>query len=64
MFAVFPVLSIIICMTFPIAFIEPLLLDLRRIPLILGALYGGYKVGFLLLSVIITHRYLIGGEAF
>ncbi|WNS78569.1 HAMP domain-containing sensor histidine kinase [Domibacillus sp. DTU_2020_1001157_1_SI_ALB_TIR_016] len=64
MFAVFPVLSLIMCMTFPIVFIEPLLLDLRRIPLILGALYGGYKVALLLLSVVITHRYLIGGEAF
>ncbi|MCI2255632.1 HAMP domain-containing histidine kinase [Domibacillus sp. PGB-M46] len=64
MFAVFPVLSLIMCMTFPIIFIEPLLLDLRRIPLILGALYGGYKVALLLLSVVVTHRYLIGGEAF
>lgn len=64
MFAIFPILSIILCMTFPIAFVQPLLLDFRRIPLILGTLYGGYKVGALLLSVIITVRYLIGGEAF
>ncbi|PWT96223.1 MAG: two-component sensor histidine kinase [Bacteroidetes bacterium] len=64
MFAIFPILSIILCMTFPIAFVQPLLLDFRRIPLILGTLYGGYKAGALLLSVIITVRYLIGGEAF
>ncbi|WP_053362400.1 ATP-binding protein [Bacillus sp. FJAT-27251] len=64
MFAVFPLLSIILCMTFPIALIEPLILDLRRIPLILGTLYGGYRVGFLLLIVIISLHYLFGGEAF
>lgn len=64
MFAIFPILSIILSMTFPIAFVQPLLLDFRRIPLILGTLYGGYKVGILLLSVMITVRYLIGGEAF
>lgn len=62
MFAVFPMLSIILCMTFPIAFIQPLLLDFRRIPLILGTLYGGYKVGFLLLSVAMIDRYVIDGE--
>lgn len=64
MFAVFPILSIILCMTFPIAFLQPLLLDFRRIPLILGTLYGGYKVGFVLLVVMFSTRYLMGGDVF
>jgi two-component system, sporulation sensor kinase B len=62
MFAVFPILSIVLCMTFPIALIQPLLLDFRRIPLILGTLYGGYKVGFVLLAVMFTTRFFIGGN--
>jgi len=64
MFAIFPILSIILCMAFPIALMQPLLLDFRRIPLILGTLYGGYKVGFVLLAVMFTNRYLMGGDVF
>ncbi|KAA9032413.1 ATP-binding protein [Niallia endozanthoxylica] len=64
MFAIFPILSIVLCMTFPIALMQPLFLDFRRIPLILGTLYGGYKVGFVLLAVMFITRYLMGGDVF
>ncbi len=64
MFAIFPILSIVLCMTFPIALMQPLLLDFRRIPLILGTLYGGYKVGFVLLAVMFITRYLVSGDLF
>jgi two-component system sporulation sensor kinase B len=64
MFAIFPVVSLILCMTFPVAVSEGLSWDLRRIPLILGALYGGYKISFFLLALIIVLRYPMGGDGF
>jgi len=64
MFAIFPLLSIVLCMTFPVALMQPLILDFRRIPLILGTLYGGYKVGFVLLAVVFMTRYFMGGDVF
>jgi two-component system, sporulation sensor kinase B len=54
-------LSILTCMAFPVSINEGFMLDFRYIPLILGFLYGGYQVGFPLLSIVIIFRFIIGG---
>ncbi|MEC0666261.1 LytS/YhcK type 5TM receptor domain-containing protein [Priestia flexa] len=65
--AIFPILSILLCMLFPVdAVIVPdrYNIDLRRIPYILGTLYGGAGFGTFLLVLILTIRFLIGGVGF
>ncbi|MBN8251755.1 ATP-binding protein [Priestia flexa] len=65
--AIFPILSILLCMLFPVdAVIVPdrYNIDLRRIPYILGTLYGGAGLGTFLLVLILTIRFLIGGVGF
>ena len=62
--ALFPVLSLILCMLFPVSINKDLVWDLRWIPFILGCLYGGYKLGFSLLLLVLTMRYLQGGVGF
>jgi two-component system, sporulation sensor kinase B len=54
-------LSVILCMGTPIQFFPGFLFDLRQIPFIIGALYGGYRVGIWLFLSIIAYRLLIGG---
>jgi len=55
--------SMILCMSFPIHLESGFIFDLRSIPLILVALYGGYKYGFILYLILITYRCLIiGGD--
>ncbi|RFU61141.1 ATP-binding protein [Peribacillus glennii] len=63
-FVVFPFATIILCMLFPVAVGGGFSWDLRRIPFILGILYGGYRLGFLLLFMILAIRYMIGGTGF
>ena len=60
--AIFPVISIILCMLFPVYVDEYFVWDLRWIPFILGGLYGGYKLGSFLLLMILIIRYFQGGE--
>ena len=60
--AIFPVISIILCMLFPVYVDENFVWDLRWIPFILGGLYGGYKLGSFLLLIILIIRYFQGGE--
>jgi two-component system, sporulation sensor kinase B len=55
---------IILCMTFPIPMFEGHVFDLRQVPFIIGALYGGRKVAFLLLIILLSYRFYIGGEGF
>ena len=62
--ALFPVLSLILCMLFPVSINKALVWDLRWIPFILGCLYGGYKLGFPLLFLVLSIRYLQGGTGF
>ncbi|TYR81443.1 two-component sensor histidine kinase [Priestia megaterium] len=64
MTAVFPSISIVLCMIFPIDLDENFVWDLRGIPFILGALYGGYKLGIPLLALILTIRFIMGGVGF
>ena len=58
--AIFPVISIILCMLFPVYVDENFVWDLRWIPFILGGLYGGYKLGSFLLLIILIIRYFQG----
>ena len=59
--AIFPVISIILCMLFPVYIDENFVWDLRWIPFILGGLYGGYKLGSFLLLLLLIIRYFQGG---
>ncbi len=38
-------LSTILCMSFPLEFSPNFSFDLRQVPFIVGALYGGYRMG-------------------
>ncbi|HZG74021.1 MAG TPA: ATP-binding protein [Chondromyces sp.] len=62
--AMFPFLSILLCMLYPFALGIGFIWDLRAIPLIVGTLYGGYRLGFLLLLEILVLRFLMGGDGF
>jgi two-component system, sporulation sensor kinase B len=57
-------ISIIMCMNFPITNYEGHIFDLRYIPFVLGALYGGRKIAILLYLVILVYRFYIGGAGF
>lgn len=52
----------ILCMTFPIKLEIGFIFDLRYVPFILTALYGGYKMTFPLYLVLNVVRFLIGGD--
>jgi two-component system, sporulation sensor kinase B len=62
--ALFPVMSLVLCMLFPVSINNDYVWDLRWIPFILGGLYGGYKLGIPLLFLIFFIRYLQGGDGF
>ncbi|WP_203362637.1 ATP-binding protein [Bacillus sp. REN10] len=64
MVAIFPILSIVLCMSFSAEMMEGFVVDFRRIPLILGVLYGGPWLGLLLLALILMLRFLQGGDGF
>jgi two-component system, sporulation sensor kinase B len=57
-------ISIIMCMNFPITNYEGHIFDLRYIPFVLGALYGGRKIAISLFLVILAYRFYIGGAGF
>jgi two-component system sporulation sensor kinase B len=52
---------IILCMKFPIYIDERCIHDLRQIPFLVGTLYGGGIVGFILLLILLAARSLIYG---
>ncbi|RXI95533.1 sensor histidine kinase [Anaerobacillus alkaliphilus] len=52
--------SIIMCMTFTISPTPGYLIDIRQLPFIIGALYGGRRVMVGLFTVIILYRYQVG----
>ena len=54
--------SLILCMAFPIKLDQGYIIDLRYIPFIIVALYGGYKMVFPLYLVLNAYRFIIGGE--
>jgi two-component system sporulation sensor kinase B len=53
-------ISIILCMTFPIHTTGGYIFDLRQVPFIIGALYGGRRVIVLLLLTVIVYRFYLG----
>lgn len=63
-FTALSALSIIICMTFPVAINEGYVLDFRFIPLIVAFIYGGYRTGLGLSVLLIIYRFAIGGIGF
>lgn len=52
---------IILCMKFPIYIDEQCVHDFRQIPFLIGTLYGGGIVGFILLLILLAARSLIYG---
>ncbi|MFB5284939.1 ATP-binding protein [Peribacillus sp. Hz7] len=60
--AVFPVLSLVLSMLFPLEINRQFVLDLRLIPFIIGGLYGGYRLGLFLLVLVLSIRYFWGSE--
>lgn len=59
-FAIFPTLSLILCMQFPVPIGNDYVWDLRFIPFILGGLYGGYKLALFLLALVLTMHFSMG----
>jgi len=57
-------ISMILCMSFPVRYMEHYTFDFRQVLLVLGVFYGGAKIGGALLVLLITYRYLIGGDGF
>ncbi len=57
-------ISIILCMTFTIKVTTGHIFDLRQIPFIIGALYGGRRVSLFLFVTLITYRFSIEGSGF
>ncbi len=55
------VVSIILCMLFPFSVADELFWDLRRIPFIIGILYGRKNTAFILLLSMLLIRYLLWG---
>ena len=62
--ALFPIVSLALCMVFPLISNEDNIWDLRYIPFILGGLYGGYKLGLIQMGMALLIRYLLGGLGF
>lgn len=55
-------LSAILCMSFPIEFSTGFLFDLRQVPFIIGALYGGYFFSIPIYAAMLGYWFLFGGE--
>ena len=60
----FPGVAIILCMVYPVVVDDNFILDFRRIPFILGALYGGKWVAIIYLFITLAYRFTLGGTGF
>ncbi|MDZ5712971.1 ATP-binding protein [Jeotgalibacillus haloalkalitolerans] len=60
--AIFPAISILLCLSFPFTINEGFLWDLRAVPIVLGTLYGGYPMGIFLTAVALISRAILGGD--
>ncbi|OES45504.1 sensor histidine kinase [Domibacillus iocasae] len=56
--------SIVLCMTFSIHISPGQLIDMRYVPFIVGAFYGGRKVAITLFLILVTYRFSLGGSGF
>ncbi|PZE22037.1 sensor histidine kinase [Paenibacillus xerothermodurans] len=54
--------SLLLCMSFPYISSQGYFFDLRHVPFIIGMLYGGLRVGLVLLVTLLGYRALIGGD--
>lgn len=63
-FVVFPIISFVLCMLFPFSLGDGFNFDLRRVPFLLGILYGGPEFAVWLLPALLAARFLIGGSGF
>ncbi|WP_191561416.1 ATP-binding protein [Metabacillus idriensis] len=61
-FALLPALAIILNMLYPFKIEDEFFFDFRRIPLIMGLLYGGYPLGIFLFAVTAVTRVILGGS--
>lgn len=62
--AILSTISIITCMEFGVEITEGYYYDLRFIPLVLCILYGGHRVGIVVVFLSLVYRYMIGGPGF
>lgn len=62
LFTILFMVSIGLCMLFPFSMGDGLNWDLRRIPFIIGILYGGPKNGVILFTFLLVTRFFIGGD--
>lgn len=56
--------SMVLCMTFSIEISPGHLVDLRYVPFIVGAFYGGRRIALLLFFMLIAYRLGLGGSGF
>lgn len=61
-FAALLALAVVLCMSFPIEFSSGFLFDLRQVPFIIGALYGGYLFSIPIFLSISLFWFLFGGD--
>ena len=54
--------TLIFCMAFPVRLELGYIVDLRYIPFIIAALFGGYKMAFPLYFILNAYRFFIGGD--
>ncbi|WP_046178818.1 sensor histidine kinase [Domibacillus tundrae] len=57
-------ISIVLCMTFPIHTPNGYIADLRQIPFIVGALYGGRRVAVFSAFILLSYRFYLGVDDF
>jgi two-component system sporulation sensor kinase B len=62
LFAFLPALAVILSMLYPFKIEGEFFFDFRRIPLVMGLLYGGYPLGIFLFAVTTITRVIIGGS--
>lgn len=62
LFALLPALAIVFSMLYPFMIDGEFFFDFRRIPYVMGLLYGGYPLGIFLFIVTVGTRVLIGGS--
>ncbi|MFB5662611.1 ATP-binding protein [Alteribacillus sp. HJP-4] len=55
-------ITMLLCMSFPIQLDIGFIFDLRYVPFVLAALFGGYKTALPLFIMLNAYRFLIGGD--
>ena len=62
LFMLLSTVTLILCMAFPVKLELGYIVDLRYVPFIIVALFGGYKMVFPLYIVLNVYRFFIGGD--